>query len=57
MSTVMDNFTGKGRSQSTSLWLWILAVSLILFGLNTGYALLKTQRFGGASTSSEMKST
>ena len=51
MSTVMDNFTGKGRSQSTSLWLWILAVSLVLFGLNTGYALLKTQRFGGASTS------
>jgi twitching motility protein PilJ len=46
----MDNVAGKGRSQSTTLWLWILAVSLVLFGLNTGYALLKTQRFGGAST-------
>jgi twitching motility protein PilJ len=50
MSTPMDNVAGKGRSQSTTLWLWILAVSLVLFGLNTGYALLKTQRFGGAST-------
>jgi twitching motility protein PilJ len=46
----MDNVAGKGRSQSTTLWLWVLAVSLVLFGLNTGYALLKTQRFGGAST-------
>jgi twitching motility protein PilJ len=51
MSTVMDTLTGKSRSQNTSLWLWVLAVSLVLFGLNTGYALLKTQRFGGASTS------
>jgi twitching motility protein PilJ len=51
MSTVMDTLTGKSRSQSSSMWLWILAVSLVLFGLNTGYALLKTQRFGGASTS------
>lgn len=50
MSTPMDNVAGKGRSQSTTLWLWVLAVSLVLFGLNTGYALLKTQRFGGAST-------
>ena len=50
MSTPMDNVAGKGRSQSTTLWLWILAVSLVVFGLNTGYALLKTQRFGGAST-------
>jgi twitching motility protein PilJ len=46
----MDNVAGKGRSQSTTLWLWVLSVSLVLFGVNTGYALLKTQRFGGAST-------
>lgn len=51
MSTPMDNVAGKGRSQSTTLWLWVLAVSLLLFAGNTGYALWKTARFGGANTS------
>ncbi len=50
MSTPMDNVAGKGRSQSTTLWLWVLAVSLLFFAGNTGYALLKTARFGGANT-------
>ena len=51
MSTVMDTAAGKGRSQSTSLWLWVLALSLLFFAGNTGYALWKTARFGGANTS------
>jgi twitching motility protein PilJ len=51
MSTVMDSVAGKGRSQSTTLWLWVLAISLVLFAGNTGYALWKTARFGGANTS------
>jgi twitching motility protein PilJ len=46
----MDNVAGKGRSQSTTLWLWVLAVSLLLFAGNTGYALWKAARFGGATT-------
>jgi len=46
----MDNVAGKGRSQSTSLWLWVLAISLLFFAGNTGYALWKTARFGGANT-------
>ncbi len=50
MSTPMDNVAGKGRSQSTTLWLWVLAVSLLLFAGNTGYALWKAARFGGATT-------
>jgi twitching motility protein PilJ len=41
---------GKGRAQSTSLWLWVLVVSLLVFAGNTGYALYKTARFGGANT-------
>lgn len=49
MSTVMDS-AGKGRSQGTTLSLWVLIVSLVVFGLNTGYALLKTARFGGATS-------
>ena len=51
MSTVMDSVAGKGRSQSTTLWLWVMAISLVLFAANTGYALWKTARFGGANTS------
>ena len=51
MSTVMDSVVGKGRSQSTTLWLWVMAISLVLFAANTGYALWKTARFGGANTS------
>jgi twitching motility protein PilJ len=50
MSTVMDTVAGKGRSQSTNLWLWVLAISLLVFAANTGYALWKTARFGGANT-------
>ncbi|MFD0725989.1 methyl-accepting chemotaxis protein [Lysobacter brunescens] len=49
MSTPMDT-AGKGRAQSTSLWLWVLVVSLLVFAGNTGYALYKTARFGGANT-------
>ena len=50
MSTPMDTVAGKGRAQSTSLWLWVLVVSLVVFAGNTGYALYKTARFGGANT-------
>ena len=50
MSTPLDNIAGKGRGQNTTLWLWVLALSLLVFVGNTGYALVKTARFGGANT-------
>jgi twitching motility protein PilJ len=50
MSTPLDNIAGKGRGQNTTLWLWVLALSLFVFAGNTGYALWKTARFGGANT-------
>jgi twitching motility protein PilJ len=46
----MDTVAGKGRSQGTTVWLWILVISLFVFAANTGYALYKTARFGGANT-------
>lgn len=50
MSNVTDTIAGKGRTQGTTLWLWVLALSLLVFAGNTGYALWKTARFGGANT-------
>ena len=50
MSTVMDS-AGKGRGLGTNFWLTMLAISLVVFGANTGYATWKAQRLGGASTS------
>src|SRR3546814_18758711 len=35
----------------TNFWLLVLAISLVVFGANTGYATWKAARLGGASTS------
>ena len=51
MSTVMDNVAGKGRNLGTNVWIWVLIVSLVIFGGNTLYATSKAARLGGASTS------
>ncbi|WP_149195909.1 methyl-accepting chemotaxis protein [Luteimonas suaedae] len=50
MSTVMDTVAGKGRNLGTNFWLTVLAVALLIFGANTGYAIWKAARLGGAST-------
>ncbi len=50
MSTVMDSVAGKGRNLGVNTWLVVLGVSVLVFGLNTGYATWKAQRLGGAST-------
>lgn len=50
MSTVMDSVAGKGRNMGTNFWLVVLAVALVVFGANTGYAAWKAARLGGAST-------
>jgi twitching motility protein PilJ len=50
MSTVMDTVTGKGRNLGTNFWLVVLGLSVLIFGLNTGYATWKAARLGGAST-------
>jgi twitching motility protein PilJ len=46
----MDNIAGKGRSLSTSFWIWVLIVSLLVFAGNTIWATTKSARLGGAST-------
>ncbi|HEY0504991.1 MAG TPA: methyl-accepting chemotaxis protein, partial [Lysobacter sp.] len=51
MSTVMDSAAGKGRSLGVNTWLVVLGVSLLIVGLNTGYATWKAARLGGASSS------
>src|SRR3546814_869050 len=51
MSTVTDTVVGKGRNMGTNFWLIVLAISLVVFGANTGYATWKAARLGGASTS------
>ena len=50
MSTVMDSAAGKGRSLGVNTWLIVLGVSVLVFGLNTGYATWKAARLGGASS-------
>jgi twitching motility protein PilJ len=50
MSTVMDSAAGKGRNIGTNVWLLILVGSILIFGANTGYAIWKASRLGGAST-------
>src|SRR3546814_17903108 len=50
MSTVTDTVVGKGRNMGTNFWLIVLAISLVVFGVNTGYGTWKTARLGGAST-------
>lgn len=50
MSTVMDN-AGKSRLLGANTWLIVLALSVLVFGLNTGYATWKAARLGGASSS------
>ena len=50
MSTVSDSFAGRGRNIGVNTWLVILGVSVLVFGLNTGYATWKAARLGGASS-------
>jgi twitching motility protein PilJ len=47
----MDTVAGKGRNMGTNFWLVVLAIALVVFGANTGYATWKAARLGGASTS------
>ncbi|NLB57619.1 MAG: methyl-accepting chemotaxis protein [Gammaproteobacteria bacterium] len=50
MSTVVDTVAGKGRNLGTNFWLAVLAVALLIFGANTGYAIWKAAQLGGASS-------
>ncbi|MGO1540819.1 MAG: methyl-accepting chemotaxis protein [Luteimonas sp.] len=49
MSTDTDSVAGKGRNLGTNFWLTVLAVALLIFGANTGYAIWKAAQLGGAS--------
>jgi twitching motility protein PilJ len=46
----MDSVAGKGRNIGVNTWLTVLGVSVVVFGLNTGYASWKASRLGGASS-------
>ena len=50
MSTEVDTAVGKGRNLGTNFWLTVLAVALLIFGANTGYAIWKAAQLGGASS-------
>lgn len=49
-SNVIDSVAGKSRNLGTNFWLVVLGLSVLVFGLNTGYATWKAARLGGAST-------
>ena len=51
MSTDMNSVAGKVRNAGVNTWLVLLALAVLVFGLNTGYATWKGARLGGASTS------
>ena len=51
MSTVMDNVAGKGRNLGVNFWLVALALSVLVFGLNTGVATYQGSRLAGAGSS------
>jgi len=50
MSTDMNTVAGKARNLGVNTWLVVLGVSVLIFGLNTGYATWKAARLGGASS-------
>ena len=51
MSTEMNSVAGKARNVGVNTWLILLGLSVLVFGLNTGYATWKAARLGGASAS------
>ena len=51
MSSEMNTVAGKARNLGVNTWLVVLGVSVLVFGLNTGYATWKAARLGGASSS------
>ena len=51
MSSEMNTVAGKARNLGINTWLVVLGVSVLVLGLNFGYAAWKGGRLGGASTS------
>ena len=51
MSTDSNSMAGKVRNAGVNTWLVLLALAVLVFGLNTGYATWKGAQLGGASTS------
>ncbi|RNF84540.1 methyl-accepting chemotaxis protein [Montanilutibacter psychrotolerans] len=47
----MNTAAGKARNLGVNTWLIVLGVSVLIFGLNTGFATFKAARLGGASSS------
>jgi twitching motility protein PilJ len=51
MSTTIDELAGRGRTTSINFWLILLGISVLLFGLNTGFSTWLGSRLSGASSS------
>jgi twitching motility protein PilJ len=51
MSTTMDNISGRTRNLGVGFWLVVLAISVLVLGLNTGVATWQGSRLAGASSS------
>src|SRR5690606_24574591 len=51
MSTEMNSLAGKSRIVGANTWLVVLAVSVLILGLNVGYATYKASLLSGASAS------
>lgn len=51
MSTEMNSVAGKSRIVGANTWLVVLAVSVLILGLNVGYATYKASLLSGASAS------
>src|SRR3970040_1139412 len=51
MNSEMNTVAGKARNLGVNTWLVVLGISVVVLGLNFGYAAWKGGRLGGASTS------
>jgi len=51
MSTTMENISGRTRNLGVGFWLIVLAISVVVLGLNTGVATWQGSRLAGASSS------
>ena len=51
MSSMMDNVAGKGRDIRINTWVILLIGSLLVLGLNVGFASYKAGKLAGGNTS------
>ena len=50
MSTTNESVIGKARSAGTNFWLTALAISILVFAVNTALSVWRATRLSGATT-------